>query len=82
MLYVYRRRQQLIAEAMKADADVPPLHFATKYACGAMRQYLVILHKFSSTYWRNPSYNATRFTFTLAIAIVFGTTFWKLGNKT
>ncbi|KAL3134591.1 transcription factor, variant 2 [Trebouxia sp. C0009 RCD-2024] len=79
---MFRRRQQLIAEAMKADADVPPLHFDSPYACGAMRQYLVMLQKFNSTYWRTPSYNATRFTFTLAIAIVFGTTFWKLGNKT
>lgn len=79
---MYRRQQQLIAEAMRTDVDISRLHFATQYACTARKQYFIILQKFNSTYWRTPSYNATRFTFTLAIAIVFGTTFWKLGNKT
>ncbi|KAG5607591.1 hypothetical protein H5410_029083 [Solanum commersonii] len=31
--------------------------------------------------WRNPSYTAVRFIFTVILALVFGTLFWDLGSR-
>ncbi|KAL0029477.1 hypothetical protein WJX77_010449 [Trebouxia sp. C0004] len=77
-----RRQQVIIEEVSKPDPEVPALHFDNKYPCTAQRQYLVCLKKFYITFWRTPAYNATRFSFTIGIALLFGTMFWKLGDKT
>ena len=78
----FRQQQQLIEHASQPDPEVPALHFDTKYPVNPWQQYLIILKKFNITYWRTPAYNATRFSFTMAIALIFGTVYWKLGNKT
>ena len=45
-------------------------------------QYRICLWRFNITYWRTPNYNATRFSFSNAVALIFGACFWKLGGKT
>jgi len=82
-LFTWCRRQQVVIEEVsRPDPEVPALHFDTKYPCSAQRQYLICLKKFFITFWRTPAYNATRFSFTVGIALLFGTMFWKLGDKT
>ena len=71
-----------IAKAEVPDPNVPPLEFETLYARSTWEQYLICCRKFNITYWRTPEYNGTRFYFSLAVALIFGTVFWKLGNKT
>ena len=72
----------MLEQQSQPDPEVPPLHFDTKYPCSLWQQYLVILKKFRITFWRTPTYNATRFSFTTAIAFILGTVFWKMGNRT
>ncbi|KAI4387048.1 hypothetical protein MLD38_004912 [Melastoma candidum] len=43
---------------------------------------MACLWKQSWSYWWNPLYTAVHFLFTVIIALMFGTMFWKLGNKT
>lgn len=38
------------------------LHHPTRYAQPLLAQYGIILHKFLVSYWRNPNYNASRWT--------------------
>ena len=43
-------------------------------------QVNICYSKFWVTYWRTPEYNATRFSFSTGVALLFGTIFWKLGS--
>ena len=41
----------------------------------------VLLRKHTVSYWRNPGYNAVRFTFTVTYGILMGAAFWGLGSN-
>ena len=74
--------EETIQKGSEPDPETPVLKFDTVYARSALQQYRICLWKFNITYWRTPNYNATRFSFSLAVALVFGACFWKLGGKT
>ena len=74
--------EQIIQEGSQPEEGVAPLKFDTVYARSLVQQYRVCLWKFNITYWRTPNYNATRFSFSIAVALIFGACFWKLGGKT
>ena len=42
---------------------------------------MACLWKQHLSYWRNPPYTVIRFFFSLIIALMFGTIFWRLGGK-
>ena len=73
--------EEMIQQGSQPDPEVPPLRFDTVYARSNLQQYLICLWKFNITYWRTPNYNATRFSFSLAVALIFGACFWNLGGK-
>ena len=77
-----RRMEEIIQEGSQPDPGVTPLKFDTVYARSLLQQYRICLWKFNITYWRTPNYNATRFSFSIAVALIFGACFWKLGGKT
>ena len=77
-----RRMEDIIQEGSQPDPGVTPLKFDTVYARSLLQQYRICLWKFNITYWRTPNYNATRFSFSIAVALIFGACFWKLGGKT
>lgn len=77
-----RHMEETIQKGSEPDPETPVLKFDTVYARSALQQYRICLWKFNITYWRTPNYNATRFSFSLAVALVFGACFWKLGGKT
>ena len=52
-----------------------------KASCGSLGRYGILLWKNFHVYWRSPGYNSIRFIFTIAIAFVFGTVFWRLGLR-
>ncbi|KAF3959728.1 hypothetical protein CMV_015485 [Castanea mollissima] len=79
---LYRRNKALIQELSKPTPNKKELYFPTQYAQPFFTQCMACLWKQRWSYWRNPSYTAVRFMFTIFIALTFGTIFWDLGTKT
>jgi ABC-type multidrug transport system permease subunit len=42
---------------------------------------MACLWKQNLSYWRNPQYTVVRFFFSLVVALMFGTIFWRLGGR-
>ncbi|ONK59464.1 uncharacterized protein A4U43_C08F6690 [Asparagus officinalis] len=78
---LYRRNKALISELSSPPPGSKDLYFPTKYSQSFFTQCAACLWKQHKSYWRNPSYTATRIFFTTVIAFIFGTIFWKLGKK-
>ncbi len=58
-----------------------PLAFESEHAQSLFGQYCVLLRKGTVSYWRNPGYNAVRFTFTVLYGVLMGAAFWALGSN-
>ncbi|XP_072978501.1 ABC transporter G family member 39 [Typha angustifolia] len=78
---VFRRNKALISELSSPPPASTDLFFPTKYSQPFLTQCNACLWKQHKSYWRNPSYTATRIFFTTVIALIFGTIFWRLGKK-
>ncbi|XP_022154870.1 pleiotropic drug resistance protein 1-like [Momordica charantia] len=78
---LYRRNKELIKELSEPPPASSDIHFKTKYSQPSFNQYLACLWKQHLSYWRNPSYVATKFLFTLGASLILGTMFWNLGSK-
>ncbi|MED6136244.1 transcription factor [Stylosanthes scabra] len=78
---LYTRNQSLIAELGNPVPGSKGLYFQTQYSQPFLVQCLACLWKQHWSYWRNPLYTAVRFFTTLVISLIFGTSFWKLGDK-
>ena len=76
-----RDMDEIIAQGSQPPPDTQVLKFDTVYARSVLDQYRICLWKFNITYWRTPNYNATRFSFSVAVALIFGACFWKLGGR-
>ncbi|OIW15880.1 hypothetical protein TanjilG_04415 [Lupinus angustifolius] len=73
-------------KALVKELSVPPpaakeLYFPSQYSQPAMGQFKSCLWKQYLTYWRSPDYNLVRYFFTLLVALVVGSVFWKVGTK-
>ncbi|CAN6277935.1 unnamed protein product [Urochloa humidicola] len=78
---LYRRNKSLIGELSTPPPGSKDLHFPTQYSQSFLTQCMACLWKQHKSYWRNPSYTATRIFFTTVIALIFGTIFLNLGKK-
>ncbi|KAJ1691234.1 hypothetical protein LUZ63_015389 [Rhynchospora breviuscula] len=78
---LYRRNKAMISDLSKPPAGSEDLFFPTQYSQSFFTQCMACLWKQHKSYWRNPSYTATRIFFTTVIAVIFGTIFWRLGKK-
>nr|AQX44140.1 hypothetical protein [Apostasia odorata] len=78
---LYRRNKEVINEQSNPPTGSKDLSFPTKYSQSFFTQCKACLWKQHNSYWRNPSYTATRIIFTTVIALIFGTIFWNLGKK-
>lgn len=76
-----RRNKALISELSTPPPGSTDLHFPNQYAQSFTTQCMACLWKQHKSYWRNPSYTATRIFFTTVIALIFGTIFLNLGKK-
>ncbi|KAH7352818.1 hypothetical protein KP509_19G065600 [Ceratopteris richardii] len=79
---LYQQNQALIKELSTPIPGAQDLHFPSKYPTTFMEQCLTCLWKQHKSYWRNPHYNSVRFLFTISVGLIFGTIFWRLGQKT
>ncbi|KAM0902741.1 hypothetical protein ACQ4PT_019042 [Festuca glaucescens] len=78
---LYRRNKALISELSTPPPGSTDLYFPNQYAQSFFTQCIACLWKQHKSYWRNPSYTATRIFFTMVIALIFGTIFLNLGKK-
>ncbi|GAB4842032.1 transcription factor [Ancistrocladus abbreviatus] len=78
---LYGRNKALIQELSIPHPGSKELHFSTQYAQPFFMQLLVCLWKQHWSYWRNPPYTAMRLIFTVLVALMFGTMFWRLGHR-
>ncbi|KAJ6820441.1 ABC transporter G family member 36-like isoform X1 [Iris pallida] len=78
---LFQRNKSLIKELSMPPPQSSDLYFPTQYSQNFITQTMACLWKQNLSYWRNPSYTAVRFFFTLIIALLFGTIFWDLGTK-
>ncbi|GJN19304.1 hypothetical protein PR202_gb06566 [Eleusine coracana subsp. coracana] len=78
---LYRRNKALISELSTPPPGSKDLYFPTQYSQSFITQCMACLWKQHKSYWRNPSYTATRIFFTTVIALIFGTIFLNLGKK-
>ncbi|KAL4336498.1 hypothetical protein AHAS_Ahas12G0016200 [Arachis hypogaea] len=78
---LYRRNKNLIAELGNPTPASKDLYFQTQYSQPFLVQCLACLWKQHWSYWRNPLYTAVRFFATVLVSLIFGTIFWKLGDK-
>jgi ABC-type multidrug transport system permease subunit len=76
-----RRNQSSIREISKPPAGSKDLYFPTQYSQSSITQCMACLWKQNLSYWRNPQYTVVRFFFSLVVALMFGTIFWRLGGK-
>eukprot|EP00494_Astrolonche_serrata_P029140 UN29407 len=78
---LYRRNKALISDLSTPPPGSTDLYFSKQYAQSFFTQCVACLWKQHKSYWRNPSYTATRIFFTTVIALIFGTIFLNLGQK-
>lgn len=78
---LYQRNQTTIRDISRAPAGSKDLHFPTQYSQSSITQCMACLWKQHLSYWRNPQYTVVRFFFSLVVALMFGTIFWRLGGK-
>ncbi|KAK8956349.1 Pleiotropic drug resistance protein TUR2 [Platanthera guangdongensis] len=79
---LYRRNKTLIRELSTPAPGSKDIYFPSKFALPFFSQCIACFWKQYKSYWRNPSYGAIRVFFTVVIAFIFGTIFWRLGSKT
>ncbi|XP_059287192.1 pleiotropic drug resistance protein 1-like [Lycium ferocissimum] len=77
----YTRNKALITELSVPCPGTKDLHFKNQYSQPFWTQCMACLWKQHWSYWRNPTYTAVRFLFTIFIALSIGTIFWDLGTK-
>ncbi|KAG0561906.1 hypothetical protein KC19_9G102300 [Ceratodon purpureus] len=78
---MYQKNKDVIRSLSEPKPGTKALKFPTQYSQSSKEQFCACLWKQNLTYWRSPYYNAVRFFFTLIIALMFGSIFWKRGNK-
>ncbi|KAL0915541.1 hypothetical protein M5K25_015967 [Dendrobium thyrsiflorum] len=78
---LYRRNKALIMELSQPPIGSSDLYFPTQYSQSFLTQCIACLWKQNLSYWRNPTYSAMRFFFTVMIALMLGSIFWNLGGK-
>ncbi len=77
-----RQIKVLVKELSVPPPDSQDLYFHTTYSQPFFTQIAACFWKQWWTYWRSPDYNLVRMAFTFVSAILFGTIFWNLGQKT
>ncbi|MCD7463338.1 transcription factor [Datura stramonium] len=78
---LYWQNKALISELSMPLPGTKDLHFDNQYSQPFWTQCMACLWKQHWSYWRNPTYTAVRFLFTIFIALAMGTMFWDLGTK-
>ena len=71
----------MIAKLSVPPEGKEPLAFNTFFAQSYLTQFRLIFWKFWMSYWRNPTYNGTRFIFAFGLGFLLGTILWDVGHN-
>ncbi|XP_019414567.1 PREDICTED: ABC transporter G family member 38 [Lupinus angustifolius] len=77
---LYRTNIALVRELSNPPPDSQDLHFPSKYSQTYLNQLKACVWKINKSYWRNTSYNAVRLLLSVAMSIMFGVLFLRLGS--
>ncbi|RLN03411.1 ABC transporter G family member 45 [Panicum miliaceum] len=77
---LYRENRLLIDELEQPEPNTEDLHFPQGYWQNFTTQCVACLWKQSCAYWKNSEHNVVRFINTIAVSIMFGIVFWKIGS--
>uniref|UniRef100_A0A0E0JL05 ABC transporter domain-containing protein n=1 Tax=Oryza punctata TaxID=4537 RepID=A0A0E0JL05_ORYPU len=75
------RTKGLVHQLSEPNLGSEDLHFSTRCPQHFLEQLALCLWKQHRSYWCNPQYSATRILFTILIALLLGTVYWKSGSK-
>ncbi|KAL2643201.1 hypothetical protein R1flu_010788 [Riccia fluitans] len=78
---LFRKNEKLIEDLSVPAAGAEDIKFPTVYSRNGLTQFWACIWKQNITYWRSPSYNAVRFSFTAVCALIFGSIYFNLGSK-
>ncbi|CAN6169704.1 unnamed protein product [Urochloa humidicola] len=78
---LYKQNKVLVNQLSQPEPGTSDLYFATQYSQSMIGQFKACLWKQWLTYWRSPDYNLVRFFFTLFVALLLGSIFWRIGTK-
>jgi len=78
---VYRQNKVVVNQLSQPEPGTSDLYFPTEYSQSTIGQFKACLWKQWLTYWRSPDYNLVRFTFTLFVALLLGSIFWRIGTN-
>ena len=78
---LHRDIEALVDRLSQPEPGSQQLLFESEHAQSLIGQYCVLLRKGTVSYWRNPGYNAVRFTFTVVYGVLMGAAFWGLGSN-
>ena len=76
-----RKAEQTVEELSREDGPHKAVKFKEVYAKRFSTQYIALLKKFNTAYWRTPEYNYIRALVTVILGFVLGTLYWKIGHK-
>ncbi|CAL9110514.1 unnamed protein product, partial [Musa textilis] len=77
---LYKDSKELVKRLSTPAPDLKDLSFPTRYPRNSWVQFKACLWKQYLSYWRSPSYNLVRISFTLVSSIIFGLIFWQHGK--
>ncbi|KAG0571017.1 hypothetical protein KC19_6G205500 [Ceratodon purpureus] len=78
---LYQSNKKLVDDLKIPQPGTQDLYFPTQFAQNHFNQLRTILWKMNITYWRSPDYNLCRMSFTLCVAVIFGSLFYQVGMK-
>ncbi|GBG33920.1 ABC transporter G family member 31 [Hondaea fermentalgiana] len=79
---VRKENEAKIEELVKSNLEErPEIHFDRRFASNFKDQMEMLFLRWLRAYWRNPSYNTTRFVVAVFIALFFGFTFFQQGEE-
>eukprot|EP00403_Amphidinium_massartii_P008428 CAMPEP_0178426162 /NCGR_PEP_ID=MMETSP0689_2-20121128/29096_1 /TAXON_ID=160604 /ORGANISM="Amphidinium massartii, Strain CS-259" /LENGTH=1373 /DNA_ID=CAMNT_0020047847 /DNA_START=36 /DNA_END=4154 /DNA_ORIENTATION=+ len=69
--------EKLGKEGVTKVGAAPKIEFKETFAAGGGLQMSECIHKAFRSYWRTPTYNATRFIIGAVVAFLFGSVYWQ-----
>lgn len=84
--HAYNESQLRADAANEVEALLQPqsgdrvVEFDEKFSAPWSTQFSECLKKNVRSYWRNPSFNTTRYVMTVVLALIYGSMYWDVGN--
>lgn len=78
---LYQNNEELVKQLSIPSSGSKDLRFHSRFSRTGWEQYKSCLWKQHLSYWRSPSYNLMRLSFSFISSFIFGLLFWKQGTN-